>query len=126
MRRLNLQLGVASSYGGKARGRDLQLGVASLYEGKRRRLPPKPQNPSRVKEIINMEKYKRVKPNLMSPPDNEVRVNRNTHNNNYVRYVITQFKECAAKKVHIVAMGEAIYKVITIAELVKDRVPGLH
>ena len=55
-----------------------------------------------------------------------MRVNRDTPTNNYVRYVITQFKECGAKKVHIVAMGEACFKIITIAELVKARVKGIH
>ena len=39
---------------------------------------------------------------------------------------MTQFNECGAKKVYLIAMGEAIYKVITIAEIVKYRVPGLH
>jgi len=72
-----------------------------------------------------MEKYRRAKLN-QAPPHNEVRVNRDTPTNNYVRYVMTQFKECGAEKVHIVAMGEAIYKIITIAELVRYRVPGLH
>jgi DNA-binding protein Alba len=72
-----------------------------------------------------MEKYKRVKQNII-PADNEVRVNRDTPTNNYVKYVMTQFNECGAKKVSIVAMGDAIYKVITIAELVRYRVKQLH
>ena len=62
----------------------------------------------------------------MSPPSNEVRINSHTHVNNYVRYVMTQFNESGAKKVFLVAMGEAIYKVITIAEIVKYRVPELY
>ena len=62
----------------------------------------------------------------MLPPDNEVRVNRDTPTNNYVRYVMTQFNECGAKKVFLIAMGEAIFKIITIAEIVKHRVPGLN
>ena len=73
-----------------------------------------------------MEKYKRIKKEQIAAPDNLVRVNRDTPTNNYVRYVMTQFNECGAKKVHIIAMGEAIFKIITIVELVKFRVPGLH
>ena len=72
-----------------------------------------------------MEKYKRIKD---CPPsaDNEVRVNRDTPTNNYVRYVMIQFMECNAQKVHLIAMGEATHKLITIAEIVKYRVPGLN
>ena len=73
-----------------------------------------------------MEKYQRAKNPQNHHPDNEVRVNRDTNTNNYVRYVITQFNECGAKKVSIIAMGEAIYKIITIAELVRYRVKDLH
>ena len=73
-----------------------------------------------------MEKYKRIKQKTVPTPDNEVRVNRDTPTNNYVRYVMTQFMECGATQVHLVAMGEATYKLITIAEIVKERVPGLN
>lgn len=73
-----------------------------------------------------MEKYVRLKPSQTLLPDNEVRVNASTQTMNYVRYVLTQFNECGAKKVVLVAMGEAIHKVATIVEIVKERVYDLH
>ena len=73
-----------------------------------------------------MEKYIRIKPERLPLPDNEVRVNSSTQTMNYVRYVLTQFFECAAKKVVLVAMGEAIYKIPTIVEIVRERVADLH
>lgn len=73
-----------------------------------------------------MEKYQRVEKPRDRAPDNEVRINKNTPLSNYVKYVITQFREKEAKDVTLRSMGDAISKIITIAEIVKYRVMGLY
>ena len=72
------------------------------------------------------DKYKRVYKNREKAPDNEIRINKQTPITNYVRYVLTQFREKDAKEVTLKSMGDAISKIITIAEIVKYRVKGLY
>lgn len=73
-----------------------------------------------------MEKYHRVDKPREKAPDNEVRINKNTPMNNYVKYVLSQFQEKGAEEVTIKSMGDAITKITTIAEIIKYRVKGLH
>jgi len=46
--------------------------------------------------------------------------------NNYVKYILTQFNEKGANEIIIKSIGDAMYKVATIAEIIKYRVKGLH
>jgi DNA-binding protein len=58
--------------------------------------------------------------------DNIIRVNRKTPANTFVDDIIARFMEKNAKEVTLSSLGAAISKTITIAEVVKHRVPGLH
>jgi ribonuclease P/MRP protein subunit RPP25 len=73
-----------------------------------------------------MEKYSRVEKPREKAPDNEVRINKKTPMTNYVKYIISQFKDKNANEVTIKSMGDAISKITTIAEIIKYRVKGLH
>ena len=73
-----------------------------------------------------MEKYQRVDKPREKAPDNEVRINKNTPMSNYVKYILSQFQEKGAEEVTIRSMGDAITKIVTIAEIIKYRVKGLH
>lgn len=73
-----------------------------------------------------MEKYQRVNKPHEKAPDNEVRINKKTPMNNYIKYILTQFQEKGQDEVTIKSMGDAITKIVTIAEIIKYRVKGLH
>jgi DNA-binding protein len=46
-----------------------------------------------------MEKYIRVERPREKPPDNEVRINKKTPMSNYVKYILSQFKDKNANEV---------------------------
>ena len=73
-----------------------------------------------------MEKYQRVDKPREKAPDNEVRINKNTPMSNYVKYILSQFQDKGTEEVTIKSMGDAITKIVTIAEIIKYRVKGLH
>ena len=73
-----------------------------------------------------MEKYLRVQKPRDKAPENEVKINKNTPISNYVRYILSLFKEKNAQEVVIKSMGDAITKIISIAEIIKHRIKGIH
>jgi DNA-binding protein len=58
--------------------------------------------------------------------DDIIRVNRKSPATQFIDDVIARFTEKKAKEVTLSSLGAAISKTITIAEVVKHRVPGLH
>ncbi|XP_048632273.1 RNA-binding protein cabeza isoform X2 [Brassica napus] len=75
-----------------------------------------------------MERYSRVeKPKLGSPiNENEIRITSVGLIRNYISYAITLLHEKGAKEIVLKAMGQAISKTVTISEILKSKVPGLH
>lgn len=76
-----------------------------------------------------MEKYEKVVKTAIEReqiPDNVVRVNARTQVKSYVRYILKQFEETKVTEVTLSSMGNAMAKMVTIAEIVKHRVHGLH
>jgi len=77
------------------------------------------------------DKYIRVekeKPKNEQAPENEIRVTVVKGMRNYITYAISLFnnKEKVFDQIHLKAMGRAINKTVTIAEIIKRRVPNLH
>eukprot|EP00741_Cyanophora_paradoxa_P005034 tig00000842_g4876.t1 len=76
-----------------------------------------------------MEKYRRVeKPKQeQSIEENEIRITTQGKMRNYISYATNLFQgEKNANEVVLKAMGRAINKTVTIAEIIKRRIPGLH
>ncbi len=73
-----------------------------------------------------MEKYEKVKKSQDRPQDNEVRIGNNSRIGAQVKYIISQFNDKGAQEVVLRTVGGAITKIITIAEVVKHRVKGIH
>jgi len=73
-----------------------------------------------------MEKYIRVEKPKEKAPDNEVRITKRTNISNYVTYVLAQFREKGVEEITLRSMGDAISKVVTVAEVIKCRVKGIH
>ncbi len=73
-----------------------------------------------------MEKYERVKKPQQKSEDNEVRISKSTPVHNYAKYILSLFKEKGAQEVKMTSMGDAIQKVVSIAEIIKYRVKGLY
>jgi len=76
-----------------------------------------------------MDKYRRVeKPKPQEEPinENEIRITTQGKMRNYISYASNLFQEKQEKTVVLKAMGRAINKTVTIAEILKRRVPKLH
>eukprot|EP00877_Chromochloris_zofingiensis_P009123 jgi/Chrzof1/4464/Cz14g14070.t1 len=75
-----------------------------------------------------MEAYVRVKKERNDEPiqENEVRIMATNKMRNYITYALTLLQEKGHTSVILKAMGRAINKTITIAEIIKRRVNGLH
>jgi DNA-binding protein Alba len=71
-----------------------------------------------------MEKYTLVK--KPKDPENEVRIKNKYPMTDYVDYIISQFIDKNANEVAIKSTEDEISKIITIAEIIKHRVKGLH
>jgi len=77
----------------------------------------------------SMDKYRRVdKPKSQEEAinENEIRVTTQGKMRNYISYASSLFQEKQEKTVVLKAMGRAINKTVTIAEILKRRVPKLH
>jgi len=75
-----------------------------------------------------MDKYRQVE---KKKPDNEIkeneiRITTQGKMRNFISYATTLFKEKGATEVLLKAMGRAINKTVTIAEIIKRRIVGLH
>ena len=73
-----------------------------------------------------MEKYRKVRSEREAVPDGIIRVNRNIQARVFIDQVLEEFNTKNADKVTLSSLGEAITKSVTIAEIVKHRVAGLH
>eukprot|EP01026_Neomeris_dumetosa_P079512 TRINITY_DN8699_c0_g2_i6.p2 TRINITY_DN8699_c0_g2~~TRINITY_DN8699_c0_g2_i6.p2 ORF type:complete len:115 (-),score=12.94 TRINITY_DN8699_c0_g2_i6:23-367(-) len=76
-----------------------------------------------------MDRYVRVeKPKQEVAPiqDNEVRIMANGKIRNYVTYAMTLFTDKQHQSIQLKAMGRAIIKTVSTAEILKRRVEGLH
>jgi ribonuclease P/MRP protein subunit RPP25 len=76
--------------------------------------------------MTDLTKYKKVRAERDTVDDNIIRVNRKTPANTFVDDIIDRFMVKNTKEVTLSSLGAAISKTITIAEVVKHRVPGLH
>ncbi|KAE8680383.1 TMEM147 protein [Hibiscus syriacus] len=75
-----------------------------------------------------MDRYQRVeKPKAETPIDeNEIRITSQGRMRNYITYAMTLLQEKGSNQVVFKAMGRAINKTVTIVELIKRRIVGLH
>ncbi|GLT34403.1 hypothetical protein SLA2020_089210 [Shorea laevis] len=75
-----------------------------------------------------MDRYQRVeKPKAETPIDeNEIRITSQGRMRSYITYAMTLLQEKGSNEIVFKAMGRAINKTVTIVELIKRRIPGLH
>jgi len=75
-----------------------------------------------------MDKYKKVeKPKQdVEIRENEIRITTQGKMRNYISYATGLFREKNVSEVVLKAMGRAINKTVTIAEIIKRRIAGLH
>jgi len=75
-----------------------------------------------------MEKYKKVeKPKQdVEIKENEIRITTQGKMRNYISYATGLFREKNATEIVLKAMGRAINKTVTIAEIIKRRIANLH
>ncbi|CAM9582367.1 unnamed protein product, partial [Phaeothamnion confervicola] len=77
-----------------------------------------------------MEKYELVEERLEKETDSQdencVRITQATKTRNYISYCVCQFLDRNVERLELKACGRAINKTVTIAEILKRRVPGLH
>lgn len=74
----------------------------------------------------DLEKYKKVRAERDQVVDDVIRVNRKSPASTFVDQIIARFNEQKAKEVVLSSLGAAISKTITIAEVIKHRIPGVH
>ncbi|KAJ8772688.1 hypothetical protein K2173_027865 [Erythroxylum novogranatense] len=75
-----------------------------------------------------MDRYQRVeKPKAETPIDeNEIRITSQGRTRNYISYAMSLLQEKDSNEIVFKAMGRAINKTVTIVELIKRRIVGLH
>ncbi|KAF1899708.1 hypothetical protein Lal_00019838 [Lupinus albus] len=75
-----------------------------------------------------MDRYQKVeKPRAEAPIDeNEIRITSQGRMRNYITYAMTLLQEKGSNEIVFKAMGRAINKTVTIVELIKRRIVGLH
>ncbi|KAL6978183.1 ribonuclease P [Sarracenia purpurea var. burkii] len=75
-----------------------------------------------------MDRYQRVdKPRAETPIDeNEIRITSQGRMRSYITYAMTLLQEKGSAEIVFKAMGRAINKTVTIVELIKRRITGLH
>uniref|UniRef100_A0A7N1A0Y1 DNA/RNA-binding protein Alba-like domain-containing protein n=1 Tax=Kalanchoe fedtschenkoi TaxID=63787 RepID=A0A7N1A0Y1_KALFE len=75
-----------------------------------------------------MDRYQRVeRPRADSPIDpNEIRITSQGRMRSYITYAMTLLQEKGSDEIVFKAMGRAINKTVTIVELIKRRIVGLH
>ncbi|XP_044474463.1 ribonuclease P protein subunit p25-like protein [Mangifera indica] len=75
-----------------------------------------------------MDRYQRVeKPKAETPIDeNEIRITSQGRMRSYITYAMSLLQEKGSNEVVFKAMGRAINKTVTIVELIKRRIVGLH
>ncbi|XP_065881170.1 uncharacterized protein [Euphorbia lathyris] len=75
-----------------------------------------------------MDRYQRVeKPKADTPIDeNEIRITSQGRMRSYISYAMSLLQEKGSDEIVFKAMGRAINKTVTIVELIKRRIVGLH
>jgi len=75
-----------------------------------------------------MDRYQRVeKPRAGTPIDeNEIRITSQGRMRSYITYAMSLLEEKGSSEIVFKAMGRAINKTVTIVELIKRRIVGLH
>ncbi|KAL1542874.1 ribonuclease P protein subunit p25-like protein [Salvia divinorum] len=75
-----------------------------------------------------MDRYQKVeKPKVETPIDeNEIRITSQGRMRSYITYAMTLLQEKGSDDIVFKAMGRAINKTVTIVELIKRRIVGLH
>ncbi|KAG6432016.1 hypothetical protein SASPL_103589 [Salvia splendens] len=75
-----------------------------------------------------MDRYQKVeKPKIETPIDeNEIRITSQGRMRSYITYAMTLLQEKGSDDIVFKAMGRAINKTVTIVELIKRRIVGLH
>ncbi|KAA8537482.1 hypothetical protein F0562_027090 [Nyssa sinensis] len=75
-----------------------------------------------------MDRYQRVeKPRAETPIDeNEIRITSQGRMRSYITYAMSLLQEKGSTEIQFKAMGRAINKTVTIVELIKRRIVGLH
>ncbi|GAB2215958.1 hypothetical protein Droror1_Dr00023722 [Drosera rotundifolia] len=75
-----------------------------------------------------MDRYQRVeRPRAETPIDeNEIRITSQGRMRNYITYAMSLIEEKGSNEIVFKAMGRAINKTVTIVELIKRRIVGLH
>ncbi|GJR32695.1 DNA/RNA-binding protein Alba-like protein [Tanacetum coccineum] len=77
---------------------------------------------------MKMDRYQKVeKPRADQPIDeNEIRITSQGRMRSYITYAMTLLQEKGSSEIVFKAMGRAINKTVTIVELIKRRIVGLH
>ncbi|XP_027092288.1 uncharacterized protein LOC113748941 [Coffea eugenioides] len=75
-----------------------------------------------------MDRYRKVeKPKAETPIDeNEIRITSQGRMRSYITYAMSLLQEKGSEEIVFKAMGRAINKTVTIVELIKRRIVGLH
>ncbi|KAI3460430.1 hypothetical protein Pfo_017093 [Paulownia fortunei] len=75
-----------------------------------------------------MDRYQKVeRPKVETPIDeNEIRITSQGRMRSYITYAMTLLQEKGSDEIVFKAMGRAINKTVTIVELIKRRIVGLH
>nr|XP_043632293.1 RNA-binding protein FUS-like isoform X3 [Erigeron canadensis] len=75
-----------------------------------------------------MDRYQKVeKPRAEQPIDeNEIRITSQGRMRSYITYAMNLLQEKGSEEIQFKAMGRAINKTVTIVELIKRRIVGLH
>ncbi|GAA0153992.1 hypothetical protein Leryth_002696 [Lithospermum erythrorhizon] len=75
-----------------------------------------------------MDRYQRVEKARPEEPinENEIRITAQGIIRNYISYATSLLQDKMAKEIVLKAMGQAISKTVSIAEIIKKRYPGLH
>lgn len=76
--------------------------------------------------VENLEKYRKVRSEREAVPDGIIRVNRTIQARNFIDHVLDEFNNKNKDSVTLSSLGQAITKAVTIAEIVKHRVAGIH
>jgi DNA-binding protein Alba len=75
-----------------------------------------------------MDKYRRVEKAKAETPiqENDIRITTQGKMRNYISYATKLFQEKGVAEITLKAMGRAINKTVTIAEIIKRRIAGLY
>ncbi|KAI3776503.1 hypothetical protein L1987_46288 [Smallanthus sonchifolius] len=81
-----------------------------------------------MKTPSKMDRYQKVeKPRAEQPiNENEIRITSQGRTRNYITYAMSLLQDKGSSEIVFKAMGRAINKTVTIVELIKRRIVGLH